>query len=386
MTQASVRDSIRLGMVGGGHGSFIGAIHRYAARLDGEYQLVAGALSSSPDKARESAAELGITEDRSYASFAEMAAREAAREDGIEAVAIVTPNHMHFAPAKAFLEAGIHVICDKPLTATLEDAIELKHIAERSARLLILTHNYTGYAMVRQAREMIAGGILGDIRLVHVEYLQDWMTEPIEASGQKQAAWRTDPSRSGKGGAIGDIGTHAYNLARFVTGLEVTSVSADLEAFVPGRILDDNAHVLLRFRNGAKGMLWVSQIAPGNANALTLRIFGSLGGLEWRQSDPDRLCHTPFGNPTQIITRASAAASPAAARVTRLPAGHPEGYLEAFANIYREAALAIRTWRNSTRIPADLLYATAGDGIDGLKFIDACVGSSSNDGAWTNVG
>jgi predicted dehydrogenase len=212
------------------------------------------------------------------------------------------------------------------------------------------------------------------------------MTEPIEASGQKQAAWRTDPSRSGKGGAIGDIGTHAYNLARFVTGLEVASVSADLGAFVPGRILDDNAHVLLRFRNGAKGMLWVSQIAPGNANALTLRVFGSLGGLEWRQSAPDSLCYSPFGKPMQIITRGSASASPAAARVTRLPAGHPEGYLEAFANVYREAALAIRTWRNSNQIPADLLYPTVGDGVDGVRFIDACVGSSSNDGAWTNVG
>jgi predicted dehydrogenase len=380
------RDPIRLGMVGGGHGSFIGAIHRYAARLDGEFQLVAGALSSSPDKALESAVELGIAADRSYASFAEMAEREAMRPDGIEAVAVVTPNYMHFGPAKAFLEAGIHVICDKPLTSKLEEAIELEHIAERSDRLFILTHNYTGYAMVRQAREMIAGGSLGVIRLVHVEYLQDWMTEPIEASGQKQAAWRTDPSRSGKGGAIGDIGTHAYNLARFVTGLEVASVSADLGAFVPGRILDDNAHVLLRFRNGAKGMLWVSQIAPGNANALTLRVFGSLGGLEWRQSAPDSLCYSPFGNPMQIITRGSAAASPAAARVTRLPAGHPEGYLEAFANVYREAALAIRTWRNSNQIPADLLYPTVGDGVDGVRFIDACVGSSSNDGAWTNVG
>lgn len=319
------RDPIRLGMVGGGHGSFIGAIHRYAARLDGEFQLVAGALSSSPDKALESAAELGIPADRSYACFAEMAEREAVRPDGVEAVAVVTPNHMHFAPTKAFLEAGIHVICDKPLTSKLKDAIELENIAKRSDRLFILTYNYTGYAMVRQAREMVAGGSLGDIRLVHVEYLQDWMTEAIEATGQQQAAWRTDPSRSGKGGAIGDIGTHAYNLARFVTGLEVACVSADLGAFVPGRILDDNAHVLLRFTNGAKGILWVSQIAPGNANALTLRVFGSLGGLEWKQSAPDSLCFTTFGSPTQIITRGSVAASPAAARVTRLPAGHPEG-------------------------------------------------------------
>lgn len=386
MARASDRDPIRLGMVGGGHGSFIGAIHRYAARLDGEYQLVAGALSSSPDKARESAAELGITEDRSYASFAEMAAHEAAREDGIEAVAIVTPNHMHFAPAKAFLEAGIHVICDKPLTSALEDAIELERVAKQSDRLFILTHNYTGYAMVRQARELIARGGLGNIRLVHVEYLQDWMTEPIESSGQKQAAWRTDPARSGQGGAIGDIGTHAYNLARFVSGLRLTSVSADLEAFVPGRVLDDNAHVLLRFENGAKGILWVSQIAPGNENALTLRVFGSVGGLEWRQSEPDILRHTPYGSPMQIITRASAAASPAAARVTRLPAGHPEGYLEAFGNIYREAALAIRARRASPQAPEDLIYPTVSDGVDGVRFIGACVRSASNDGAWTSIG
>lgn len=386
MTRASDRDPIRLGMVGGGHGSFIGAIHRYAARLDGEYQLVAGALSSSPDKARESAAELGMAEDRSYASFAEMAAQEAAREDGIEAVAIVTPNHMHFGPAKAFLEAGIHVICDKPLTSTLEDAIELERVAEQSGRLFILTHNYTGYAMVRQARELIARGELGDIRLVHVEYLQDWMTEPIESSGQKQAAWRTDPAKSGMGGAIGDIGTHAYNIVRFVSGLQLTSVSADLEAFVPGRVLDDNAHVLLRFENGAKGILWVSQIAPGNENALTLRVFGSVGGLEWRQSEPDILRHTPYGRPMQIITRGSVAASPAAARVTRLPAGHPEGYLEAFGNVYREAAGAIRARRTSTPAPDDLIYPTVSDGVDGVRFIGACVRSASNNSAWTSIG
>jgi predicted dehydrogenase len=315
-----------------------------------------------------------------------MAAQEAAREGGIEAVAIVTPNHMHFAPAKAFLEAGIHVICDKPLTSTLEDAIELERVAEQSGCLFILTHNYTGYAMVRQARELIARGGLGDVRLVHVEYLQDWMTEPIESSGQKQAAWRTDPAKSGMGGAIGDIGTHAYNLARFVSGLRLTSVAADLEAFVPGRILDDNAHVLLRFENGAKGILWVSQIAPGNENALTLRVVGSVGGLEWRQSEPDILRHTPYGSPMQIITRGSAAASPAAARVTRLPAGHPEGYLEAFGNVYREGALAIRARRASTQAPEDLIYPSVRDGVDGVRFIGACVRSASNDGAWTSIG
>ena len=263
---------------------------------------------------------------------------------------------MHFAPAKAFLEAGIHVICDKPLTSTLEDAIELERVAEQSDRLFILTHNYTGYAMVRQARELIARAGLGDIRLVHVEYLQDWMTEPIELSGQKQAAWRTDPSsRAWAARSATSAPTLTISHASFRGSIDVRS-SADLEAFVPGRILDDNAHVLLRFENGAKGILWVSQIAPGNENALTLRVVGSVGGLEWRQSEPDILRHTPYGSPMQIITRGARQHAPAAARVTRLPAGHPEGYLEAFGNVYREAALAIRARRNSTQVPEDLIY------------------------------
>ena len=377
------RQPIRLGMVGGGQGSFIGSVHRYAARLDGEYQLLAGALSSDPGRALASAQALGISPERSYASFGAMAESEAKRRDGIEAVVIATPNHMHFAPAKAFLEAGIHVICDKPLTARLEEALALEEIATASERLFVLTHNYTGYPMVRQAREMISNGDLGEIRLVHVEYLQDWLTEPIEVSGQKQAAWRTDPAKSGVGGAIGDIGSHAYNLARFVSGLKLAALSADLGAFVPGRALDDNAHVLLRFEGGAKGMLWASQIAPGNENALTVRIYGSGGGIEWGQADPNTLWFTPYGEPTRRMTRGGAGAGAAAARVTRIPAGHPEGYLEGFANLYQEAARAIHATRGGGRMPRDILYPTVKDGVEGVRFIEACVRSSEGNGVWT---
>ena len=383
---------IRFGMVGGGQGAFIGAVHRIAARLDNEFQLVAGALSSDPDRARASAAELGLDPGRSYGTFAEMAKEEARRPDGIEAVAIVTPNHMHYPAAKAFLEAGIHVICDKPLTATLADAKKLAALAEKSGRLFVLTHNYTGYPMVRQAREMVAKGVLGDIRIVQAEYPQDWLTEKIEDSGQKQASWRVDPKRSGAGGSTGDIGTHAYNLARFVSGLELESLSADLDAFVPGRQLDDNAHVLLRFkpqRNAppAKGMIWASQVAPGNENGLKLRIYGTKGGLEWVQADPNYLGYTPFGQPKQLLTRAGAGAMPVAGRVTRIPSGHPEGYLEGFANIYQEAARAIRAARRKGGKPAkDVVYPTVRDGVEGVAFVEACVKSSSKNGAWTKLG
>ncbi|MER2633051.1 MAG: Gfo/Idh/MocA family oxidoreductase, partial [Rhizobiaceae bacterium] len=280
-----MEEPIRYGMVGGGQGAFIGAVHRLAARMDGEFALVAGALSSDPERAKASAAELGLDPARSYGSFADMAKAEAQRPDGIEAVVIVTPNHMHYPAARAFMEAGIHVICDKPLTATLSDARKLAALVRKSGKLFVLTHNYSGYPMVRQARAMVAAGELGPIRLVHAEYAQDWLTEKVEDGGSKQAAWRTDPKQSG-GGAIGDIGTHAYNLLRFVSGLALDSLSADLDSFVPGRRVDDNAHILLRFEGGAKGMIWASQVAPGNENALKLRIFGTKGGLEWGQENP----------------------------------------------------------------------------------------------------
>ncbi|WP_246659617.1 Gfo/Idh/MocA family protein [Ancylobacter moscoviensis] len=374
---------IRLGMVGGGSGAFIGAVHRIAARLDGEFQLVAGALSSTPEKARASAQALGIA--RSYDDFAAMARAEARRRDGIEAVAIVTPNHMHAEPAITFLKRGIHVICDKPLTATLAEARKLAKVAGRSDALFILTHNYTGYPMVRQARAMVAAGDLGALRLVQVEYAQEWLTEAAEKHGSKQAEWRTDPARSGAGGATGDIGTHAYNLACFVSGLTPEALAADLSSFVPGRALDDNAHVLLRFAGGARGMLWASQVAPGNENGLRLRLYGEKGGLEWAQEDPNRLWFTPFGEPRRLITRSGAGAGPEAARVSRIPPGHPEGYLEAFANIYAEAARAIRARQTGEAPPEGMVYPTLADGLAGMRFVEACVRSSQRNASWVTL-
>jgi predicted dehydrogenase len=382
---------IRLGMVGGGQGAFIGAVHRIASRIDGEYQLVAGALSSDPKRAAASAAELGIDAGRSYASFAAMAKAEAKREDGIEAVAIVTPNHVHWPAAKAFLEAGIHVICDKPLTSTLADAKKLAALVKTSGKLFVLTHNYTGYPMVRQAREMVQSGKLGTIRLVHAEYPQDWLTTDLEKTGQKQAAWRTDPKQSGAGGATGDIGTHAYNLARFVSGLELDALSADLDAFVKGRRVDDNAHIMLRFKKkgaapGAKGMIWASQVAPGNENGLKLRIYGDKGGLEWEQEHPNHLWYTPFGEEKRLITRNGAGAGEAAARVSRIPPGHPEGYLEGFANIYTEAARAIRAARpKAPRLDKHVIYPTVTDGLEGVAFVTACVKSAKQNAKWTKL-
>ena len=374
---------IRLGMVGGGQGAFIGGVHRIAARIDDRFELVAGALSSTPEKALASAAEIGLDPERSYGSYVEMAATEAEREDGIEAVAIVTPNHMHFPVAKTFLEVGIHVICDKPMTTTLAEAQELAEIAAASGKIFVLTHNYTGYPMIRQARAMVAAGDLGTIRMVHAEYIQDWLADRAEDTGSKQAGWRVDPAKAGAGGSIGDIGTHAHNLACFVTGLKVERLSADLSSFVEGRELDDNANMLLRFAGGAKGMLWASQVAVGNENGLSLRVYGDRGGLEWRQEEPNRLWFTPLGEPKRLLTRGGAGANAAAAAVSRIPAGHPEGYLEGFATIYAEAAELIHASDAGRAPPDGLALPTLADGIDGLAFIEACVASSQNDGAWT---
>jgi predicted dehydrogenase len=382
---------IRYGMVGGGQGAFIGAVHRIAARMDNEFQLVAGALSSNPERARASAAELGLDPARSYGSFAEMAKAEAKRPDGIEAVAIVTPNNVHVPAAMAFLNAGIHVICDKPLAMSLAEAKKLAALVKKTGKVFVLTHNYTAYPMIRQARDMVAKGQLGDIRIVQAEYPQDWLTEDLAATGQKQASWRSDPKQAGAGGALGDIGTHAYNLARFVSGLELDSLSADMDAFVPGRQLDDNVNVLLRFKargkaHPAKGMLWASQVAPGHENGLKLRVYGTKGGLEWVQADPNYLWHTPFGQPKQLLTRAGAGATAAAGRLTRVPSGHPEGYLEGFANIYQEAARAIRAARRKGGKPGkDVIYPTIEDGVEGMAFIEACVKSSKKNGAWTKL-
>lgn len=374
---------LRLGMVGGGRDAFIGAVHRIAARIDDQYDLVAGAFSSDPEKALASAADLGV--QRAYASFAEMAAKEARRKDGIDAVAIVTPNHMHAPVAMQFLKRGIHVICDKPLTATIAEAKKLAKAAEASGVVFALTHNYTGYPMVRQAKAMIAAGELGELRVVQVEYAQDWLTEPLEGTGQKQAAWRTDPARSGAGGSTGDIGTHAFNLANFVTGLTLDTLAADLTAFVKGRRVDDNGHVLMRYKGGAKGMLWCSQVAPGNENALRLRVYGTKGGLEWAQEDPNYLWVTPLGQPKRLITRGGAGSGAEAARVTRVPPGHPEGYLEGFANIYAEAARAIRAAKAGSPIPEGTTFPGLKEGLEGVAFVDACVRSSARNGAWVSL-
>jgi predicted dehydrogenase len=370
-------------MIGGGQGAFIGSVHRIASRIDDQYELVAGALSSTPEKARASGADLGLDPKRCYGSWEEMLKAEARRKDGIDAVAIVTPNHVHAAPAIAFLKRGIHVICDKPLTATLAEAKKLTAAAEASQALFVLTHNYTGYPMVRQAREMIAAGELGDIRLVNVEYVQDWLSEPIEKTGQKQADWRTDPARTGVGGSTGDIGTHAFNLASFISGLELETLAADLQTFVPGRRVDDNGHVMMRFKGGARGMLWCSQVAPGNENALKIRVYGTKGGLEWAQEDPNYLWHGPLGEPKRKLTRGGAGSGAAAGRVTRVPPGHPEGYLEGFANIYTEAARAIRAAEAGAKPDAAVMFPTVRDGLLGVAFVDACVRSSKKNGAWT---
>lgn len=385
-TTAAFPARIRLGMVGGGEGAFIGAVHRIAARLDDQYEFVAGALSSTPEKSQRSGAALGLASERIYSDFRAMAQAEAARPDGIEAVAIVTPNHLHAPVAEAFLKAGIHVICDKPVTTTSKDAKKLQALAAKQKLVFAVTHNYTGYPMVRQARQMVQEGRLGEIRVVQVEYPQDWLTEKLEDTGQKQAAWRSDPAQSGAGGAIGDIGTHAHNLAAYVTGLRLVELCAELTSFVKGRALDDNANVMLRYANGARGLLWASQVAPGNENNLKLRVYGSKGGLEWRQEHPNQLHWSPFGQPTQIIARATGAANASAARVSRIPAGHPEGYLEAFATLYGEIAQAIRAARKGgPRADKAAHFPTIDDGLRGVAFIEAVVASSRRGGRWTRL-
>jgi len=360
-------------------------VHRFAARLDDLYTLVAGALSADEENARLSGRDLDLAPERVYASFEEMARREAARPDGIEAVVIVTPNHLHYRVAKAFLAAGIDVICDKPLSATMAEAYELVDLARKSGLVFAVTLNNTGYAMVRQAREMIAAGELGELRIVHAAYIQEWLTLPIDADGHKQAEWRTDPERAGASACLADIGVHAHNLAAFVTGLALSEVSADLTTFVPGRRLDDNAHVLLRYRGGARGVLTASQVAPGNYNALSLQVYGARGGLEWRGENPEQLRFTPFGEPTRTLVRGGAGNTPEAVRASRMPAGHPEGYVEGFANLYRDAATLIRARRDGAEPDRAALSAvpTVIDGAKGIRFVEAAVQSSRTDGRWT---
>ncbi|HKI55930.1 MAG TPA: Gfo/Idh/MocA family oxidoreductase [Trueperaceae bacterium] len=368
---------IRLGMVGGGKGAFIGAVHRTAARLDNNYVLLAGALSSTPEKALASARDLGLA--RGYGSWQAMLEGELAlpEDERIETVSIVTPNHMHFPVAKAFAEAGFHVICDKPLVHTAEQAAELVRITREHGVVFGVTYNYTGYPLVKEARHLVAGGAIGKVRKVIVEYNQGWLATRAEVGGgNKQAEWRTDPARSGAGGAIGDIGSHAENLASAVTGLEIESLCAELTTFVEGRALDDDANVLLRFAGGARGLLSVSQIGVGEENDLRIRVYGETGSLTWHQEEPNRLLHKTLAGPTRLLTRGNGYLGQAAADATRLPAGHPEAFLEAFANVYAGIARAIRG-------DPDADYPTVADGERGVAFIEAVVASAHEGGVWT---
>ena len=384
--EADMQRRIRIGLVGGGQGSFIAAAHRAAARLDDGYELVAGALSSDPQRALASGLELRLDPERCYADYADMARSEARRPDGIDAVVIVTPNHLHFPVAQAFLEQGIHVICDKPMTTRLDHADVLLELAERQGLLFMVTHTYSGYPMVRHARELVRNGALGDIRVVQVEYAQDWLAEPLELTGQKQAEWRADPKRAGPAGALGDIGTHAFHLAGFVTGLQVDQLAAELTTFVPGRALDDHVQVMLRYQGGARGMLWASQVATGSANRLQLRVFGSSAAIHFDQESPDQLLFTGLGEATQIVRRGATPAGGDAALATRLPAGHPEGYFEAFAQLYRDFSLI---WQaRAAGLPFDTTHhpmPTVHDGRQGMAFIDAVLRSHQGGSSWVTL-
>jgi predicted dehydrogenase len=377
---------LRLGMVGGGRGAFIGAVHRIAARLDDRWELVAGALSSDPERARVSGEDLLLQPGRIYGDFNEMAQREPGLKDGIDAVAIVTPNHAHAAAARAFLEAGIHVICDKPLTTTLHEAEQLAKLVGDSGLIFAVTHNYTGYPLVRQARAMVGSGDLGALRIVQVEYAQDWLATRVEQTGSKQAEWRTDPARSGPAGAVGDIGTHAFNLAEFITGDEVASLSADLHTFVEGRRLDDNGHMMLRFASGAQGMLWCSQVAAGLENGLRIRVYGDRAGLEWHQENPNVLLFSPLGEPPRLIRRNGAGTKEVSQAASRVPPGHPEGYLEGFAQLYTDVAEQIAA-RLEGRDPNafSLQVPTVEHGVRGVRFIEAAVRSSQRNSAWVGL-
>lgn len=382
----SVHPKLRLGMVGGGQGAFIGEVHRIAARLDDKYQLVAGALSSDAARAAASAAELGIDADRSYENFEDMAVAEAAREDGIEVASIVTPNHLHYSAASAMLRAGIHVICDKPLTATLDQAKELADLADSSGLLFAVTYNYSAYPMVRLARQLVAEGRLGNIRVVQVEYPQDWLATNIEDDDHKQAAWRTDPDKAGAGGCIGDIGSHAFHLAEFISSLKATELLADLTSFVGQRKLDDNANILLRFSNGAKGSLWSSQIATGNENALRIRLYGDKAGIDWSQENPNYLTLTTLGGSKEVMSRASVSIPGATGYMTRLPAGHPEGFLEAFATLYRDIAEQLHARKNNRDSDANaMLVPSIADGLRGMQFIEKAVASNVEGNTWQKL-
>lgn len=383
-----MKQKLRMGMVGGGIGAFIGAVHRMAAALDGEIELVCGAFSSSPEKSRASGAELGIPPERVYGTYQDMIEGEKnlPADKRMQFVSIVTPNHAHFGPANMALENGFHVICDKPVTFNLKEALDLEKTIQKTGLLFALTHNYTGYPMVKQARQMVRHGEIGAIRKVVVEYPQGWLSTNLEADGQKQAAWRTDPSRSGIAGAMGDIGTHAENLAEYITGLKIAELCADISIMVPGRQLDDDGNVLLHFDNGARGILYASQISAGEENNLNIRIYGEKGGLEWRQMEPNTLLAKWLDKPTQIYRTGGSMLYPEAQAHTRIPAGHPEGYLEAFANIYRNFAQCVRARAaGTTPDPMYTDYPKIEDGIRGMRFIEKVIESGKSRDKWVKL-
>lgn len=377
---------LRMGMVGGSLDAFIGAVHRIAAALDGQIELVAGAFSSNPEKSKATGKALYLDEDRVYGSYEEMILKEKElpEDKRIDFVSIVTPNHMHYGPAKLALENGFHVICDKPMTISVEQAEDLARLVKETGLVFALTHNYTGYPMVKQAKQMIAAGEIGKLRKIIVEYPQGWLSQPLEASGNKQASWRTDPAQSGAGGGLGDIGTHAENLTEYVTGSKISQLCADLSIFVEGRPLDDDGNVLIRLENGAKGVLVYSQVANGEENALAIRVYGETGGLEWRQQEPNSLIHRTNSSYRVLRTNVGSLHQAASAH-SRIPAGHPEGFLEAFANIYRNFAYAVRAHQEGK--PQDPLYdfPTVEDGLRGLKFIEAVLASSKSESKWTQL-
>lgn len=376
---------LRMGMIGGGTGSFIGDVHRKAASIDGMIELVCGAFSSTAEKSIQSGKDLFLPENRCYGSYQEMILKEKELPENkrMDFVSIVTPNHMHFPPAKMALENGFHVVCDKPMTLTLEEAIELEKIIEKSGKLFALTHNYPGSPMVKQAKALVNHGDIGTIRKVQVQYLQGWLATDLESTGQKQAAWRVDPKRSGIGGALGDIGTHAKNLVEYITGLKITEIAADLGKFGKGRILDDDGNLLLRLENGAKGTMSFSQIALGEENNLAIRVYGTKGSLEWHQENPNQLITHWLNEPVKIYTPNGNKLYPSA-QISRIPAGHPEGYLEAFATVYKNFSTHLLAVLNGKKIETPD-YPTAKDGIRGMKFIYAAVESDQNNAAWTQI-
>lgn len=377
---------IRIGMVGGGQGAFIGAVHRIAAAMDGETELVCGAFSSTPEKSKASGMALMLDPERCYADYKEMILQEKKRADKMDVVAIVTPNHMHFAPAKMALENGFHVICDKPVCYSLTEAKKLKTVIQKTGLCFGLTHNYTGYPMVKEARHLVKKGIIGKIRKIIVEYPQGWLSFAEEQKGNnKQAAWRTDPKRSGIAGAVGDIGTHAENLAEYISGLKITGLCADISTYVPKRKLDDDANILLHFNNGAKGILHCSQVCNGDQNGLNIRIYGELGSLQWQQETPQYLHHKTIDG-HRIYQNAVGPLSDAANHNSRIPFGHPEGYLEAFANIYRNFTRTVRKKMNGEKPSLlDLDFPGIDDGIRGMQFIETAIKSGRSKSKWVKM-